>query len=179
MSRFLLVLAFVVATSGAARAANTFEFRIGGALATVLASPGNGGGGTALPMGYGLGLRLASGWRIGVAGGMGLFGFHAEGQVDHAPWGFASNGPLLRFGAGGLVTSVRCDARCDTLHADEIPFGAGPHLAFGGGWRWSFDDDEGGLSVGVSVVGAWLESRRSGVSRGYVGGTGPWVELDW
>lgn len=179
MPRALTLLALLLALTTRAHAQNVVEFKARGGLLTLLGHLDQGPSGLVLPTELGLGLRLSPTWRVGAMGGLGLTGLFAEAQADHSLRGFATNGPFFRVALGLSALPIRCDADCASLHPNEVPFGLGPHLSLGVAWRWSFPDDEGGVSVGASVLGALLESKRSAVSRLYSGASGPWLEIDW
>lgn len=177
----IMLMAVGVLAAGPAAATTLVELRVGSALGTLLIEPGGAGRAAGiLPASLGLGLRLGPSWRVGVSMTGGIPQFSLGVQVDHALRSFAVNGPLVRAGVGYLGLSKNCEIRCDSLYADEFVLGVGPAAELGVAWRWSFDDDEGGVALGLSGYAARLRDLRSQRSGTYVGGTlGPWFEVDW
>lgn len=177
----VMLVAVGVLAAGPAAAATQVELRVGGAVGTYLVEPGGVGRAAGIvPASLGVGLRLGPSWRVGVSMTAGIPQISLGVQVDHALRSFAVNGPLIRAGAGFLGLSKNCEVRCGALYADEFVLAAGPAVELGAAWRWSFADDEGGVSAGLSAYAARLQDRRSLRSGTYVGGTmGPWFEVDW
>jgi hypothetical protein len=175
----LLALALTAARPAAAK--TTVELRIGTGFGDLLHKVGDPVvAATVVPAAMGIGLRLSPTWRVGLTAEMGLFALSAGAQLDWAPRSFAATGPFVRVGAHAVALTKTCESSCKTLYADEMVFGTGPEAELGAGWRWSYDDDEWGVSLWLSALGAWLKDNHGAGSGAYLGATlGPRVELDW